>query len=233
MSAKLTYELKQETPMIHFQHYDDGAIFRATELKPKLDRFLYKNYGYKIKNEWKIDSDHDALNYKVTIRAKGSSEKSDTIGAEIENAENKRYRNSVRNNHQKINSMYFGNMVKRPKLDVCSDDEFDNYLNEVEDSFKESIRYINPIVLDIICFIPELRDLIEKSIVEFFMTTNFGTRQSKGFGGFTVYKQLKPKEMFIDSVPEKLLAEKGYKFFFVDDLSLNFLLFIILYFFII
>ncbi len=40
---KLTFKLKQHTPIIHFQHDQHGATLRATELKPKLDRFLIKN----------------------------------------------------------------------------------------------------------------------------------------------------------------------------------------------
>ena len=37
---QLTFTLKQHTPIIHFQHDQAGATLRATELKPKLDRFI-------------------------------------------------------------------------------------------------------------------------------------------------------------------------------------------------
>ena len=37
---KLEFTLKQHTPLIHFQHEQEGATLRATEVKPKLDRFL-------------------------------------------------------------------------------------------------------------------------------------------------------------------------------------------------
>ncbi len=40
---KLEFTLKQHTPIIHFQHDQEGATLRATEVKPKLDRFLYEN----------------------------------------------------------------------------------------------------------------------------------------------------------------------------------------------
>ena len=36
----LKVHLKQHTPIIHFQHDQDGATLRATELKPKLDKYL-------------------------------------------------------------------------------------------------------------------------------------------------------------------------------------------------
>jgi len=37
---KLCFKLKQHTPIIHFQADQKGATLRASELKPKLDRFL-------------------------------------------------------------------------------------------------------------------------------------------------------------------------------------------------
>lgn len=39
---KLTFTLKQHTPIIHFQHEQAGATLRATEVKPKLDQFLFE-----------------------------------------------------------------------------------------------------------------------------------------------------------------------------------------------
>ncbi|MBK9961556.1 MAG: hypothetical protein IPP06_09600 [Saprospiraceae bacterium] len=42
------------------------------------------------------------------------------------------------------------------------------------------------LIFEITCIIPSLLIAIEKSIVNFFNSTNFGTRNSKGFGGFEV-----------------------------------------------
>ena len=41
---KLEFTLKQHTPIIHFQHDQDGATLRASEVKPKLDRFIYSKW---------------------------------------------------------------------------------------------------------------------------------------------------------------------------------------------
>jgi len=41
---KLSFSLKQHTPIIHFQGDHVGATLRATEVKPKLDRFLIKYF---------------------------------------------------------------------------------------------------------------------------------------------------------------------------------------------
>lgn len=36
------YTLEQQTPLIHFQYDQPGATLRATEVKPKLDKFIIK-----------------------------------------------------------------------------------------------------------------------------------------------------------------------------------------------
>ncbi len=41
---KLEVTLKQHTPLIHFQHDQEGATLRASEVKPKLDRFIIETY---------------------------------------------------------------------------------------------------------------------------------------------------------------------------------------------
>jgi hypothetical protein len=41
---KLTFHLKQHSHLLHFQYQQAGACLRATELKPKLDRFLIEHY---------------------------------------------------------------------------------------------------------------------------------------------------------------------------------------------
>lgn len=39
---KLEYSLIPQTPIIHFQHAEHGSTLRATEVKPKFDKFLLK-----------------------------------------------------------------------------------------------------------------------------------------------------------------------------------------------
>lgn len=39
-TTRFSVRLVQHTPIIHFQHDQEGATLRATELKPKLDRYL-------------------------------------------------------------------------------------------------------------------------------------------------------------------------------------------------
>lgn len=46
----LEVTLQQHTPLIHFQHYQDGATLRASEVKPRLDKFLIGNDAF---DKWK------------------------------------------------------------------------------------------------------------------------------------------------------------------------------------
>ena len=60
--------------MIHFQSSEDGATLRATEVKPKLDRFLLVQLGGEMKlrenhKEWFLSDRHAALKYKLQILA--------------------------------------------------------------------------------------------------------------------------------------------------------------------
>ncbi|MDD6069233.1 MAG: hypothetical protein PUC12_00245 [Clostridiales bacterium] len=145
LSSVLTYHLVQHTPMIHFQSNEIGACLRPSEIKPKLDKFLCKKLGDKLKKDFFISEEKLALNYKVKVTGIGEKGISKTI-----------------------NSMYFGNM---------GTDESDQ---------KKSVFYKEGLCLEILCFNSELRKHIQDHIEEFFLTTNFGTRQSKGFGSFAV-----------------------------------------------
>jgi hypothetical protein len=57
-------------PILHFQHEQDKATLRASEVKPRLDRYIIeKNGGYRnIPQEWKLVSpEGEALRYKMKI----------------------------------------------------------------------------------------------------------------------------------------------------------------------
>jgi hypothetical protein len=75
----ITIRLQQHSPLIHFQHHQAGATLRATELKPKLDKYIidkcfgkdfaqYKKYlvGYN-ENLKENQYNHNALDYKIKI----------------------------------------------------------------------------------------------------------------------------------------------------------------------
>lgn len=65
---KVDFTLKQHTPIIHFQSEQRGATLRATELKPKFDRFLLENvFDGEIPKGFLMQNEEHALDYKVRI----------------------------------------------------------------------------------------------------------------------------------------------------------------------
>ncbi|WP_295421669.1 hypothetical protein [Sulfurovum sp.] len=66
---RATFTLKQHTPIIHFQSEQKGATLRATELKPKLDRFLIEQFEKEGVDyiSFLVSGKEKALDYKVTI----------------------------------------------------------------------------------------------------------------------------------------------------------------------
>lgn len=71
---ELIFDLKQWTPMIHFQSNQSGATLRASDVKPRLDAFIYEwctKNNEKVHPEWIIGKDSQALNYKMSISSKG------------------------------------------------------------------------------------------------------------------------------------------------------------------
>jgi len=70
---KLEFTLKQHTPLIHFQHDQDGATLRATEVKPKLDRFLLSQYKSYLPESIILEKNGDYyLNYKLKVICEGN-----------------------------------------------------------------------------------------------------------------------------------------------------------------
>ncbi len=84
-SYKLTFTLKQHTPIIHFQADQEGATLRVTEVKPKLDRFILTKLGngnyeqgvLRARAEgWLVGKgEKPALNYKMRIEKIAENEK--------------------------------------------------------------------------------------------------------------------------------------------------------------
>lgn len=76
----LEFTLRQHTPIIHFQHQEKGATLRATELKPKLDRFLKEHY-FESREKYQHllipKSRSDALDYKIYIEGAENNLKSE------------------------------------------------------------------------------------------------------------------------------------------------------------
>ncbi|CAA6815691.1 MAG: Unknown protein [uncultured Sulfurovum sp.] len=181
---KATFSLKQHTPIIHFQSEQSGATLRATELKPKFDRFLikhvfnnefeqYKKYliGYKepSKPNEKAMTEKDfegkkALDYKVRIvKKKVSDDKVDLNGLPDER-------------------LFMGNMGG----------------GTIQQIFHRNFEHI----VTVNTFNKDLKVILESNFSDFIFQTNFGGGTSKGFGSFS------NKEEVITNYPENCYSFK-------------------------
>lgn len=170
----LTVILKQHTPLIHFQHNQYGATLRASEVKPKLDRYIIEKIGNgsydDVELKKRVKKEHEswfvkkegvyALNYKLSIKAK------DLNICQIEG-----YFGYNQKGKPNPAPMFFGNMEKKTEKKTSFQKKF----------FSKS----NKLILTIVCLNDEILDVILDNLFLFFMHTNFGTRQSKGYGCFS------------------------------------------------
>ncbi|MCD7837715.1 MAG: hypothetical protein LUG65_02235, partial [Clostridiales bacterium] len=191
------FTIRQVTPIIHFQFDEAGATLRATELKPKLDRFLCGRYraeqGKTVPKAWQIvdapgndgRSGYYHLNYKAQVFVNGTPE---II------PENHTYLKFNRKTGQEIEKvdrhfpMYFGNMgnddAKAPKES-----------GENKRGDKHGVFCPEGLTLKITCLISDkarreaLLTFIGDNLELFFLTHNFGTRQTKGYGGFLYFSE--------------------------------------------
>lgn len=181
------YKLVQHTPLIHFQHSEPHACLRATEVKPKLDRFLIEQlekddrFGDGRWKKWFVgDGSQQSFDYMMRITPNSEQvDRTQSIERAIARAE---HRPPNARLHE-IHKNYFGNMASG-----------NNIQDTIRETFKESLFYKDGLTLTIRCFIPELLTFIDEHIRGFFMMHNFGTRQRKGFGSFTVDISTKPNE---------------------------------------
>lgn len=158
--CKLKVQLEAQSPMIHFQYDQAGATLRASEVKPKLDRFLLNKMEQetgkrvavlKEDNGYAVmftDKEHNALNYRMNFEVP-----SNAYWVEPGTFKPESY------------SIYYGNSGVHDEKE------------------KKKAVFTNP-VMSLMCFNQVLRNYIEKYLVEFFAVTNFGTMQEKGFGSF-------------------------------------------------
>ncbi len=220
---KLTFKLKQHTPIIHFQHDQHGATLRATEVKPKLDRFLidklkltqiiHENGKKKEvpKNEYKKwfineGKEHLALDYK--LRFEPVLNKSYYLFFSfLNNDKKKNLANYIKDNKlinktDKIDveviapSPYFANNDKvkfngdsidsnRSKFEelrygVLANENISGVITSFN-KHKCQVSLNNQTYKDI-----TLLEIVHKVLPEFFLVHNFGTRQNKGFGSFSI-----------------------------------------------
>jgi hypothetical protein len=227
---KLEIKLKQHTPLIHFQPDQVGATLRASEVKPKLDKYIinkafHDNFdeckeflvGYdpdpkkqensikKLKSKW--DKGYRALNYKICIKREDcSSKKEFLIASYIKDETVKEFEKSG------INILnctpYFAQEKQNGELSKAHEFERKRIWDNYE---KKGLLESRDIIINIVWFNTFTSWINE--IQPFFISTNFGTRQSKGFGSFEVIEMLFDNNAIAKKSVEEMLKQ-NFKFVF-------------------
>lgn len=203
---KLEIKLKQHTPLIHFQHDQEGATLRASEVKPKLDKYIMSKLSSEEKengrNEGWIKSKGDKvwLDYRMKIKAKG--EPKEFLIASLlsptrifdENHEEIRksdlpfkilgstpffaQENINSSNKQEDSPVFLKRKNEQGQYDYIYNE------NTWESIDKKGVMW-DELEITILSTYDKLLKNIDNTIAEFFTCTNFGTRSNKGFGSFT------------------------------------------------
>lgn len=229
----LTVKLKQHTPLIHFQHDQYGATLRASEVKPKLDRFILAKLSDDERREgeragWiKRKNEKVWLDYKMRIEAEGkpkeylicslfsNGEIHDANGDNIEDLPFEILKNTPFFAQEKV-VLGKKNDGSNPVF-IIDGKNSDNkniygYNEEAWNTIdKKGLMWddVNVIVYSMFSGIIEI---IDRYISEFFICTNFGTRSNKGFGSFTIDNSL--ANIDIDNV-----LKNNFQFVYKKDVS--------------
>lgn len=183
---KLEFTLKQHTPLIHFQHDQEGATIRATELKPKLDKFIVEhvfNNDFDLVKKYLVGYPSDDTSAKGTTKVK------------------------------ELKSRFLDDNFRALDYKVCNiagelkDGNNGKGLTQVIGNETNWI-WFKSIKIEIAFYSMELKSVIQKNISDFFIITRFGKRQSKGYGQFSVLTN-KDENISLDSITKVLLKYYG------------------------
>lgn len=250
---KLEFKLEQHTPIIHFQAKDAGATLRASEVKPKLDKFVLMQIGKRFVNDPKaneeecykegkkhlqnkdaearrvyeeekkkgnkdaklelclIPGQEGALNYKLSFKL-SSDAKVQYFLPMSSNPKKKDIDTLKRHVQAKLGvqeveilplTSYFANEDKvklTPKGDKTEEGRKRNKKKFEENWLKVQLAtLVNTPVKGVIYFQNTgLMEEVNNLIADFFMLHNFGARQTKGFGSYTI-RSINEKRVYSNS----------------------------------
>lgn len=206
---KLEFTLKQHTPLIHFQHDQDGATLRASEVKPKLDKFIYnkwlqeengnKEEVFKKYRHLTVGYTKDEFKKEVeAFKRLNPAEKTSFL-------ENFKWALNYKMRIECNNPININLPIKKVEKDgIVQVDEIGRVLfttsnypdntnslimgnmgGRIEENVLNFVLFINTNI-NIISTSNALIDKIKDTIPSFFVENNFGNRTSKGFGSYTV-----------------------------------------------
>ena len=154
--------ITQLTPFISFEAPNNRFLLRASELKPRITKFIKEEFLNYYDGERKEEFKKLINNKEIFPEERGCS----YFKLLIESADvKKRYKfktyisKKARNNEKFKKGSYFGD------YDAIEIDE---------------------VKIEVVSFLKPLKELVEEAFKYFFVLYNLGARQSKGFGGFVV-----------------------------------------------
>ena len=193
---KLIVKLVAQTPMIHFQSKQLGVTLRASEVKPKLDRFIIDL----IIKEEKLKGINDVKEKYPSF-----------------------FRNSDLNDALDYKMHIVDNDGKKEHIDLKQFSLFYGNMGVAEEDKKYGV-VSNPEVT-IICLNRKLREKIIENIEKFFIVTNFGTMQNKGFGSFIPESWVsgndreKSQEIVVAQYFKEYMGTRCFKYVFPENKS--------------
>ena len=187
--------------MIHFQHNEEGACLRPSEVKPKLDNFIIKWCQEKritIPDSWYVDAKNKAtitaLKYKMRIKGIGN--------VKTGNPHKLYFGNIKKKDEEKIKTVYYPGGMEMTIVCFC----------------EESIRIPKDYSGHESISLPEL---IEFVLPAFFNLHCFGTRSRKGFGSFMLERNLDGSKPQTSAEYLSLFCPEYYYIQYKIDVSKN------------
>jgi len=195
---ELRFTLKQHTPIIHFQHDQPEANIRTTEIKPKLDAYIFKEIL--ASHNIPLEGLPPNMKFKESLEAHPIFKKY-LISAGQNEHPALDYKIHISLHPNQIHHYEIGKIIPSGYWDLQFPCFFANIGLKPEE--KEKQRFFsfskNPIQVKIFTLNQSLLKYfftiepkggpatkIETILKAFFLDHNFGMRQSKGFGSFTL-----------------------------------------------
>ncbi len=167
-------KLKQHTPIIHFQPNQKGATLRASDVKPRLDKYLNAEILKKYYDPALITPELEKIITEQSIRMK--KKKSSLYQIEIDSSDPISL--PITREGKGDRSLYFGDIIKEMIL------------------YKKNFLIVKS-------FYSEMIKAVKLAASLMFYFENFGTRQNKGYGSYSVVGsdiEVNFKKMSKDSV---------------------------------
>ena len=199
----LSFTLKQHTPLIHFQHDQAGATLRATEVKPKLDQFIFekltKKKGFAAREDFHRQLFVDKSIWKNWLVGLGNDLKASYLKQDEKNTALAHmafdYKLQFEQTAPWFHEIEFPkvdrdtNQIKKDRKGEVERQQFPCFFGNMgeknrRDNLKNFSFSAASIGGSIKTLNTGLKQILETNLIHFFQCQNFGTRQSKGFGSF-------------------------------------------------